>query len=158
MPNQIMYFVFSFYKPSTKNVFFHLISARFCYHETAPRGSLLFLINEGILWNTTCTLIVNHFCWTPSENLEKWHWADWETSEVSISQAVIAGTCQVFKLNLDIYLHVCLAHTYFLEATKLELVISKNILLCSQIRYSVFSLVISTLVLGFKLWNSLIVI
>lgn len=59
-------------------------------------------------------LIVNRFCYTWSENIEERHRADCKTSEVSISQAVIPGTCQVFKLHLDICLHVGLAHTYFL--------------------------------------------
>ena len=47
-------------------------------------------------------LIVNHFFWTQSENTEERRRADCKVSEVSISQAVVPGSCQVFKLNLDI--------------------------------------------------------
>lgn len=92
MPNQIMSFFFSFYKPSyqkclfslksnyvffflfanhhTKMVFFPLKSARFCYHETAPRGSLLFLISEGILW-TQCVCSLQTIFAGLSLNIQK---------------------------------------------------------------------------------------
>lgn len=46
MPNQLSFFA----DDKTKNVFFPLVSGRFCYHETAPRDPLLFSINERMLW------------------------------------------------------------------------------------------------------------
>ena len=108
-------FSFSFYKPSNPKCLFFCLNIRkiLLRWDSSQRFIAIFNIWRNIV-DTMCMLVVNHFYWTPSENLEKWHWADRETSEVSISQAVISGTCQVFKLNLDIYLHVCLARTYFL--------------------------------------------
>lgn len=99
MPNQIMS-IFFFSQTIKPKMFFSLnISKTLLPWDSSQIFFSIFNKWRNIV-DTVCVLIVNHFCWTHSEHIEEWHRADRETSEVHISQAVIAGTCQVFKLNL----------------------------------------------------------